>query len=95
MANPICVGDTVPFKVAPTRGGSPWDISAGTTTIYFKAPNGAVTSHATTYSGGYAWYTTTTADLNMAGTWYVSWLFVAQGLSLSTVPQSFTVSASP
>ena len=92
---PIVTGNTVRFRTKPTLDGAIWNISTAVSSLFLWNPDGEVIEKTGMYSGGYAYYDTTTSDLNEGGMWSRAWRFVVGGLSLTSAPVQFTVVQGP
>jgi hypothetical protein len=102
---PVVVGGTYDWFLNPAMintEASPevfgaWDLTGATVTISFVPPSGAGSHFTATIVSatlGTAQYTNTTALLNVAGTWGVSWKVSKSGIVLESQIYYFTVYAS-
>lgn len=100
-------GSTYPFSASLARdsvgrlvtsGGTPWDLTGATVSLYLTDPAGLTVAHAATItdaSTGEVVYTTAEEDLDGAGLWALTWGVRQSGLAVRTEPETFAVVLGP
>jgi hypothetical protein len=93
MSRPIVVGDTVPFKFSPRKGGVPWDLTGAVVTFYLQPPGDvALITRNASVAGGEAYYTAPVGEIAAAGEgWERSWRVVQNGEQRTMPAVRFTV----
>lgn len=91
----VAIGSQETFRIQPYRNGLPWDLSAGSATLYLADPTGTIQSPiggSIVAQGAQANWVVA----GMAGTWTFAWALTdAFGNSKKTLPYAFGVVSSP
>lgn len=93
ISTQLVVGAAVRFLLTPQQNGAPWNVTGATITFIFVRPDlTTLTKSATVASGGgYAYYDTSTSDLNEDGTWTISFLVILGGTTVESQAIAFGV----